>query len=145
VPVDKYPILATPKRQPGHSQPVLGLLPCVRLGPSRGQSHDRGAARFGELLTVPAADRRGRASTAICEGTEPRIAIGINGTDGETSPNMPPKYPSVSPSIGPAGCSGGLFIGVSAAMSDRGYRRFFSRLLRPSKKYCTGTSSVSAS
>ena len=28
---------------------------------------------------------------------------------------------------------------------SNGYRRFLSRLLRPSKKYCTGTSSVSAS
>jgi hypothetical protein len=37
-------------------------------------------------------------------------SIGINGTDGETSPNMPPKYPSVSPSIGPTGAQAGLFI-----------------------------------
>jgi hypothetical protein len=50
----------------------------------------RGAARFGER------------QLQSCEGTELRIAIGINGPDGETSP-MPPSNPSVSPSIGPAG------------------------------------------
>jgi hypothetical protein len=47
------------------------------------------------------------------KGTEPTVAIGIDDTDGETSPNMPPKYPSVSPSIGPAGAQAGFFIGLA--------------------------------
>ena len=84
----------------------IAQVPLARNGYAPAQPLVR-AARFGELLALPPADRRGRASIAICEGTELRIAISINGTDGETSPPTP-RTP-VSPSIWPCRCSGGAF------------------------------------